>query len=69
MGSLNHWSAKIVYLRDQIFVDLTQSTVEHFATFEHVENAIREHIFTMTHSIDVEDKVNGCDAAVDKELK
>ena len=43
-------------LLNQIFVDLTQSTVEHLATFEHVENSIRENRLVMTDSIYVKDK-------------
>ena len=41
-------------LLNRVLVDLTEGTVEHFPTFEHVEDAIREDRLFMTHSVDVE---------------
>ena len=44
-------------LLKQVSVDLTKTTVEHFASFEHVEDAIREDLLSMHSTINVEEEL------------
>ena len=43
-------------LVDQVLIDLAECTIKHLATFEHVENAIREDRLVVADPIDVKDK-------------
>ena len=56
-------------LRDQVLVDLTQCTVQHLSSFEHVEEAIGEDLLSMADTIDVEDVLVRCQARVDHEVQ
>ena len=44
-------------LLNQVPVDLAQAAVEHLASLEHVEDAIREHLLAVHGSIDVEQEL------------
>lgn len=56
-------------LLNQVLVDLTEGTVEHLSTFEHVEYAIREDRLLVTHTVDVEYELTRSQSRVDHQVE